>query len=92
MSLRGGIESGPNLAVMYLQNTRIRCLLGKHTIKKTHRLPLAIHAPCQISMALRDEVKIELHNVTGGQKPTDWVNSLAFVDKPSTIKNMHGIS
>ena len=60
---------------------------GEYTIKLDENIQPVIHPPRKVALALQDKLKTELdrmernHIITRVSDPTDWINSLAVVEK-----------
>ena len=65
------------------------CLPGEHTIKVDSSISPVVHPPRKVPVSLKEKIKEELDRmekaevVVKQKEPTDWVNSMVAVVKPS---------
>ena len=68
------------------------CLPGEHTIKLDSSSPPVVHPPRKVPVSLKEKIKDELDRmekagvIVRQVEPTDWVNSMVAVVKPSKIR------
>jgi hypothetical protein len=67
----------------------IGCLHGEYHIKVDPSIPPVVHPPRRVPFALKDKLRAELERmerleiIEKVNRPTDWVNSIVIVEKPS---------
>ncbi|XP_056009484.1 uncharacterized protein K02A2.6-like [Ostrea edulis] len=89
------IDTDENLTEQFIQKNYsdlflgIGCLPGKHKIQLTENVQPVIHPQRRISVALSQKIKDKLKTmeqegiIVRQSEPTEWVNSLVTVIKPS---------